>query len=186
MQQERESSANCPECDRYIGPVSRCPYCNATNRQSPAIRLIRIIAIILATAGLFLLYMSAKHRQPPLQAIENITPSMNFAYIRITGIVKRKPYISKDKDYLSFRVYSKSSSDSETHPGTNSNSNATIKPSSIQVVAYREIAKLLIENGNLPSSGDTVSVRGSLSVSAKSNMKLYLKAVKHLSISRAH
>ena len=157
-----DSTGNCPVCERYIGPVSKCPYCNAKNSQSPIMRTIRIIAILLATVGLFLIYVTAKHRQPPLVAIENITPSMNFAHVHIAGVVKRKPYISQDQDYISFRIY-----------GNNS---------SLKVVAYRKVAENLINKNLLPSAGDRVDVRGNLNVSAQSKIKLYLKIPDHLTI----
>ena len=180
---QSDSTANCPVCERYIGPVSTCPYCNAKNRQSPVIRSIRIVAILLATVGLFMLYMTARHRQPTLISIEDITPAMNFAHVRIVGSIKRKPYISKDKDYISFRVYgetAKSGSDLETR--SKLNSRTYNKPRSLQVVAHREVAQALIANKLLPSAGDSVGVRGNLSVSAKSKNKLYLKTPNHLTI----
>lgn len=157
-----DSYANCPECDRYIGPVSTCPYCDSKNRQSPILRTIRFTAIFLATAGLFMLYMTAKHREPPLVAIENITPAMNFAHVHIVGTLKKKPYISEDENYISFRIYSKTDN--------------------IQVVAYRKVAQALIKNNLLPTTGDSVDVRGNLSVSAQSKSKLYLKATNHLTV----
>ncbi len=159
---QENSTANCPVCERYIGPVSVCPYCNAKNRQSPIIQTIRIVAVLLATVGLFMLYMTARHREPPLIAIENITPAMNFAHVHIVGAVKRKPYISKDQDYISFRIYSDTGN--------------------IQVVAYRKVAQALIQNNQLPSAGDSVDVRGNLSVSAQSKIKLYIKTPNHLTI----
>jgi len=159
---QSDSTGNCPVCERYIGPVSTCPYCSAKNRQSPIIRTIRIVAIFLATVGLFLIYMTARHRQPLLVAIENITPAMNFAHVHIAGVVKRKPYISQDQDYVSFRIYG--------------------KKSNLQVVAYRKVAETLINKNLLPTTGESVDVRGSLNVSAQSKIKLYLKTPDHLTI----
>ena len=161
---QTDSSATCPVCERYIGPVQTCPYCSSKNVQSPVIRAIRIVALVLATFGLFLLFMTARHREPPVVIIEKISPAMNFAHVRIAGKLKRKPYISQDRDYISFRIYG----------ATNS----------IQVVAHHKTARELIENSKLPAAGDCVSVRGNLSVSAKSKHKLYLKIPDHLTIDK--
>ncbi len=180
---QTDSTGNCPECERYIGPVSICPYCSAKNRQSPIIQTIRIVAILLATVGLFMIYMTARHRQPPLVKIESITPAMNFAHVHIVGTVKRKPYISKDQEYISFRIYSESNqSGADLETRSNSSSRAYIRLKSLQVVAHREVAQSLIENNLLPAIGDRVDVRGNLSVSAQSKTKLYLKAHNHLTI----
>jgi tRNA(Ile2) C34 agmatinyltransferase TiaS len=151
----------CPVCNRYIGPVSKCPYCSSDAAKSPLILTIRISALLLATAGLFLLYLTAKHHDPPLITAAEITPAMNFAHIRISGNVRKKPYIARDHDYLSFRVYDESGS--------------------IQVVAYRKTAQKLISSNLLPAAGDSVTVRGNLSSSA-SKIKLYLKIPEHLMI----
>jgi tRNA(Ile2) C34 agmatinyltransferase TiaS len=123
-----------------------------------------MVAVVLATAGLFLLYMTAKHREPPLVSISEITPVMNFAHIRIEGEVRKKPYIGRDNEYLSFRVFDDSGS--------------------LQVVAYRETAKKLITENGLPHAGDRVDVRGNLSSSA-AKAKLYLKIPQHLTIKPA-
>ena len=155
------SGALCPVCNRYIGPVSKCPYCSSDASKSPLILTIKISALLLATAGMFLLYLTAKHREPPPVTSAEITPAMNFAHIRISGTVRRKPYIARDNDYLSFRVYDESGS--------------------IQVVAYRKTAQSLISSGQLPAAGDSVNVRGNLSSSA-SKIKLYLKIPEHLTV----
>jgi len=155
------SGALCPVCNRYIGPAAKCPYCSSDAVKSPLMRTIKVIAVFMATAGLFLLYLTAKHREPPLISISAITPVMNFAHIRIAGEVRKKPYIGRDNEYLSFRVFDGSGS--------------------LQVAAYRETAKALIEGDLLPNAGDFVEVRGNLSASA-SKAKLYLEVPRHLII----
>lgn len=152
----------CPSCDRYIGPSGICPYCNASATKSPMLRTIRVTAILLATAGLALLYAAARHSSPPLVRISEITPVMNFAHIRVVGTINRKTYISTDRAYVGFTV-----DDGSGH---------------LRVAAYRDVARALVEEARLPTAGDRVEVRGSLSVTAEDEPKLYLKAADHLMI----
>ena len=150
----------CPSCDRYIGPAASCPYCNTAANTPPLMRAMRGVAILLATVGLVLLYVASKHREPPRITISEITPVMNFAHVRVVGTVPRKAYISRDRTHVSFTI--------------------TDETGSLRVVAYRNVAKALLETRAVPTVGDEVEVRGSLSISAKSNPKMYLKSPQHL------
>jgi hypothetical protein len=156
----------CPSCERFIGPVGKCPYCDADARKMPMMVAVRIVAILLATVGLGLLYAAARHREPPVVQIESITPVMNFAHVRIVGSVSKRAYIGKDGDYISFSVADDSGS--------------------LRVAAYRDVARKLIATRHLPNAGDQVEVRGSLSVAADSAPKLYLKLPGHLTITTAN
>ena len=126
---------------------------------------VRIVAILLATVGLGLLYAAARHREPPVVQIESITPVMNFAHVRIVGSVPRRAYVGKDGDYVSFSVEDDSGS--------------------LRVAAYRDVARKLVATRQLPKAGDQIEVRGSLSVAADSAPKLYLKLPGHLKIATA-
>jgi len=156
------STTLCPSCNRYIGPVGKCPYCNTDAGPPPLMRAMRLVALLLATAGLLLLYLTARHREPPLVRIADITPVMNFAQVRVAGTVSRKAYISRNRDSISFTVADDSGS--------------------IRVAAYRHVASALLESNQTPGAGDHVEVSGSLSVTADAMPKLYLKAPAHLSI----
>jgi len=123
---------------------------------------VRVVAILLATVGLGLLYAAARHREPPVVQVSEITPVMNFAHVRVTGTVPRRAYIGKNGDYVSFSVDDGSGQ--------------------IRVAAYRDVARRLIESKRLPNAGDQVEVRGSLSAAADSVPKLYLKLPGHLNI----
>ncbi len=126
------------------------------------ISAMRIIAILLATAGLALLYAAAIHRETPLISIETITPAMNFAHVRVAGTVPKRAYIGKEGDYVSFAVDDGSGQ--------------------IRGVAYRNVARALIAAGTLPEAGDRVEMRGSLSIAADSAPKLYIKTASHLTL----
>lgn len=155
----------CPSCNRYMGPANRCPYCNANAAPAPIMRTIRVIAIALATAGLFLLYAAARHREPPLINLAEITPAMNFAHVQVQGSVSKAAYISRDRAYVGFTIHDE-------------------EGNHLRIAAYRDVAKSLLKNNTIPTSGDRVEIRGSLSVTAKSDPKLYLKSPKHLTIQK--
>ncbi len=121
---------------------------------------VRLVAILLATVGLGLLYTAARHRDPPIVQIEDITPVMNFAHVRIVGSVPKRAYIGKGRDYVSFSVADGSGE--------------------IRVAAYRDVARRLIADKLYPKAGERVEVRGSLNVAADSVPKLYLKLPGHL------
>ena len=151
----------CPSCERHVGPARRCPYCNATIPVAPLMRIIRVAAILLATAGLLLLYIAAKHHEPPLILIGSITPVMNFAHVRVSGTVSKRPYKSRDGSSISFTIADDSGD--------------------LRVYAYRNVAKALLQdNASLPAAGDRVELKGSLSISAEGTPKLYLKSAEHL------
>ena len=78
---------NCPACGRFVGAVSKCPYCGAKVEKRMSLVAIRWAAVLLATIGLFLLYMMAKHREIPVVMLGNIKPTMNFGQIRVIGQV---------------------------------------------------------------------------------------------------
>jgi DNA/RNA endonuclease YhcR with UshA esterase domain len=52
------------------------------------LRVLRISALVVATFGLFLLHLYATHRELPLVRIGEVTPMMNFAPVRVEGVLK--------------------------------------------------------------------------------------------------
>ena len=155
----------CPSCDRFIGTKDVCPYCDADSAKSPLLKHLRYAALILALLGLGLLYLMSIRREIPLTRIEEITPMMNFAYVRIAGKVPRPPYIAKKKgevDYLSFLV----------DDGTGE----------LRVAVYREAARVLVAEQRVPTRGAMVDVAGSLSVPADGRRKLTLQVPGHLKL----
>ena len=139
-----DTSGVCPACGRYIGPTRCCPYCDADIVAPPLMRLLRWVAILLATVGLLFLYLTVRKREPPKIEIGQIAPSMNFARVCLRGKLHRAPYISKTRDYFSFRLYDKSGN--------------------VQVIAHNPVAGILIEEKRLPTNGCLVEVAGQLDV----------------------
>ena len=156
---ENTQVGNCLVCGRYVGTIKNCPYCDAAIQVSAGIRWLRLAAVLLAVAGLPLLYLTARAREPEVVLAETISPQMNFAHIAMRGSVKSKPYIGRGKDYLSFLL----------DDGTGV----------VKVFASGKTAHILIDNNRLPTAGARMSVRGKLHVSA-SESALEIKLPGHL------
>ncbi len=159
------TSAVCPSCNRYVGTASRCPYCHAGAPKPFMLRVLRIGSVVLAVAGLALLYLAVTHRQMPVQSIGEITPLMNYAYVRLVGEVTRDAYIGDEKgvvDYVSFAV-----------------KDAT---GSLRVKAHGAVALQLSEAGLLPKKGMQVDVSGGLNVGNEKPPEMRLRTARHLRI----
>ena len=159
------SSAFCPSCERFIGAADVCPYCGTDSARNPILRKLRYAAFLLGIVGLFFLYMMATHKGIPVIEINEITPMMNFAHVRVIGIVERSAYIAKKAgrvNYLSFSV--------------NDGSGA------LRIAAYRNVSQKLVEKNLVPPKGVKVDVSGSLSVSAEGKIKLILQTTNQLHV----
>ena len=85
----QSSEMNCPACGRFVGAVTKCPYCKAKVTKRMSLTVTRWAAVFLATVGLFLLYLMAKYRDIPVVLLRDVGPTMNFAQIRVEGTVTR-------------------------------------------------------------------------------------------------
>jgi hypothetical protein len=159
------SEGDCKACGRYIGPIRVCPYCDADQPAKPALQLLKTITLVLAVFGLAALYLAATHRQPPVVAIDTITPSMNFAFVRIEGEVVGRPFIRVDTDS------SKVSFVLQGPAGT-----------LIRAVAYDETARAIKARGISLRRGQHVTVSGSLNIAAGRTPKLYIRDVASMTI----
>jgi hypothetical protein len=159
------SSAVCPSCNRYIGPASKCSYCHADAPKPFMLRVLRIGSVILAVGGLALLYLAVTHRELPVQPIGEISPLMNYAYVRLVGEVPRNCYVGDEEgvvDYVSFSV-----------------KDAT---GALRVKAYGDVARALSEAGKLPQRGMKVDVTGGLNVSSQKPPEMRLQTARQLTI----
>ncbi len=52
------------------------------------LKVLRIAALVVALGGLFLLHLYATHRELPLVRIGEMTPMMNFATVRVEGVLE--------------------------------------------------------------------------------------------------
>lgn len=102
---QKTPESDCSSCGRFIGPALRCPYCDADAPTRISKIRLRIVAVILAVGGVLLLWISARHHAPPTQPIASLSSSMNFAIIRVEGVICSPVEIrhaSGRRDYLSF------------------------------------------------------------------------------------
>jgi len=83
-----KDSVQCPHCGHYVGPANRCANCGMRLGQRMGLKVLRISALAIATIGLFLLHLYATHRELPLVRIGEITPMMNFASVRVEGVLE--------------------------------------------------------------------------------------------------
>ncbi len=155
--------SHCPSCGRYVGPYDACPYCGARIEGRLPIRVVKIVAILLATLGLGLLWFVATRLPIPTVQAGQVGATMNFAYVRIEGQVVRGPFYYPDSGYLSFTVAD----------GTGE----------VRVAAYRTTAEALRAEGRVPAFGDHVSVAGTLRIQGEST-SLTINAPEHVEVFR--
>lgn len=127
------------------------------------IRVLQYASLILAVAGLVLLYLFSVNRDVPSVRIGSITPAMNFACVRLTGEITRDAYVFKSGGI----VFDVSDGSGE-----------------IAVMGGRAQAEALEAAGKLPRRGDYVEIYGNLSVSADQNPKLRLQSSERLILRR--
>jgi DNA/RNA endonuclease YhcR with UshA esterase domain len=127
------------------------------------VRVLQYASLVLAIAGLVLLYLFSVNRDIPLVKVGEITPTMNFAYVRIVGEVTRDAYVFKSGGV----VFNMNDGSGE-----------------IAVMGGRAQADALEAAGRLPRRGDLVDVAGSLSVSADQDVKLRMQSAEQLKLTR--
>ena len=127
------------------------------------IRVLRYASLVLAVAGLFFLYQYSVNRDIPLVRIADITPTMNFAYVRMAGEVTRDAYVFESGGI----VFDMKDGSGE-----------------ITVMGGRAQAQALESAGKLPQRGDRIEVAGSLSVSADQEPRLRLQSTGQLILNR--
>ena len=153
---------NCPNCKRFVGAVSKCPYCGTKVEKRMSLVAIRWAAVLLATVGLFLLYLMAKHRDIPVVMLGNIKPTMNFGQIRVVGQVE----------------------DARTFKSGGMGFNVSDGTGTIMVFVSQKQAKDLADLNLVPRAGDAVNFAGGLNISdEESSMRLL--SVKDFALTRA-
>lgn len=139
-----QTGATCPSCGRFVGPIEKCPYCGAAIKKRIPIGYLRIACLILAGLGVAILLYIARGTATPRARIGDIGATMNFAYVRLTGIVTRGPLYDPDAQSLRFYVADDTGE--------------------IQAGAFRQAVQELIAVGKIPAVGDTITMEGSLRV----------------------
>lgn len=167
-QQDQPDDITCPSCGRFVGALTRCPHCGTRIEKRISVRTTRIAAVLLATIGLVLLYLMSINQEIPVVQIGDIEPTMNFAYVKITGtVIEDARIFEKSGRIQSLRFF--------IDDGTGE----------IPVSAYRAQAQALVQENRIPRIGDYVEVAGSLSVSADDRTLLRLQSPEQLSLTQA-
>jgi DNA/RNA endonuclease YhcR with UshA esterase domain len=136
--------SNCPSCGRYVGPHEACPYCGARLAGRIPIRTVKVVALLLVTVGLAVLWFAATRAEVDRIQIGQVGATMNFAYVRIQGHCTRAPSYDPESGYLSFWI---ADDTGEMH-----------------VSAYRAETRQIVAEGRVPALGDLVDVAGTLRV----------------------
>ncbi|MCU0858112.1 MAG: OB-fold nucleic acid binding domain-containing protein, partial [Pontiellaceae bacterium] len=119
------------------------------------IRVLQVASLVLAVAGLILLYLFSVSRDIPRIRIGEITPTMNFAMVRVSGEVVRDTFIFQSGGMV-FNLRDGSGE--------------------IAVMGGKAQTDALEAAGQLPRRGDRVDVVGSLSVGADQEPKLRIQS----------
>lgn len=106
-------------------------------------RSLKLLTVALAIAGTLAFVIASRATPRPLTAIAAVQPSMNYAYVRIEGVVPAFPSLQDDA-YLSFRVLDAGGE--------------------MRVSAYRNVVAQLIAQDRVPKPGDRVTVEGTLRI----------------------
>lgn len=89
---EQDPEVTCPSCGRFAGTYERCPYCGTGLQTRVSVRLLRRLSLIVAFVGVFLTWMAARQMEIPLVRIQELTPTHNFAILRVRGEVVSGPF----------------------------------------------------------------------------------------------
>lgn len=154
---------NCPSCGRFVGAKIHCPYCGAKVAKRMSLVAVRYAAVLLATIGLVLLWAMAKFHDTPVVKIGDISPTMNFAQIRVDG--------TADSDVRTFR-------------NGGMGFNISDGTGTLMVFVSQKQGEELRRLGKLPHAGDAVQLNGTVSLSDKSN-SLRLQSASSVSVTPA-
>jgi DNA/RNA endonuclease YhcR with UshA esterase domain len=138
------AASECPSCGRFVGPYATCPYCGADVGQRLSVRAFKYGSLALAIVGLAVLLVVAPRSQVSTVKIGDLVGTMNWAYVRVEGVVTRQPIYDPGARSLQLWLWD----------GTGE----------MMVMAYRSEAETLLAKGLVPTMGDTVAVEGTLRI----------------------
>jgi len=156
MQPSREEEIHCPSCRRYVSTLERCPYCGARVPKRTVFRLLKWGGLALAVCGVLAIYADATMfkaviKDPPPITLAEIKPTMNFAVVKVEGLVTGVFYSDPTRTLIITLSQGEQS---------------------ISVLAFRGEAERLIETRNIPAVGDNYSAIGQLRVRPDSRMMI--------------
>ena len=139
---DSENSASCPSCGQPIAPQQRCPRCGAETGRRFSLKVVRYASLLIALVGTVLVWMVARSTKVPTIRVADIRSDMDWAYVRVLGVVTRHASHEPSSGQLAFWL----------DDGTGE----------IRVTAYRPVSDRLVEAPQLPAMGDLVRVEGTL------------------------
>lgn len=142
MEMERKEEVICSNCGRFVGAHMACPYCGTKVPKRMSVMLFKYGALAVAFLGLILLYLAVRVVKIPVVKVEDITETMNFAYVRVVGTVDRVNIYEGGGLYLT------------VDDGTGS----------ISVKAYGKVTEEIMRTDNPPEVGDRIDVGGTLNI----------------------
>lgn len=155
----------CSSCGRFVGALTRCPYCGAKVAKRLSIRVFRYAALLVGIVGLGLLYLMVRNKDVPVIRIGDIEPTMNFAYVRVVGSVSGDARIFREGNRVRSLRFMVDDGSGE-----------------ISVTAFRSQAEELVEANRVPRRGDRVEVTGSLNMTADGEVVMRLQVPDQLKI----
>lgn len=161
------SSPRCPVCGEYVGAAERCARCGAAPEVRLSLRVFRWAAVGLATAGLGLLFLAARYREIPKLRVGDIERTMNFAYVRMSGVAADDARVFRRGERVESLRFTLRDDTGE-----------------IVVRAHGERAREVAERGLAPRAGDRVELAGTLQVSDE-GVALRLQSADQLRVERA-
>lgn len=164
----KDQGTNCPACGHFAGVYENCPRCGTHLPKRTSLKFFKYFSLVLGIGGLFFLYLWVLHRDLPKIQVKNITETMNFAYVEMSGTVTKEPRVYTDENK---KVESLSFSFND---GTGE----------IRAMAYRHNAQKLIDQKKLPRKGDYIQMKGQLKVKADQNVNIMLQAAEQFIIKK--
>jgi hypothetical protein len=162
----QSAEMNCPACGRFVGAVTKCPYCGAKVTKRISLVATRWAAVLLATVGLVLLYFMARSREPATIQIGDIEPTMNFGSVRIVGAVKNDAKPNRSGNGMNFYV--------------------TDGSGSLIVFVDETQRQEMLANGLVPKKGDEINFVAQLQASNDSvTARIRSLSEKHFRLSHA-
>ncbi len=129
------------------------------------LRVLRRLALVVAVGGLALLHRAARLRDLPWVTADDLTPSMQFAPVRAAGVLAEPA-----------RVHRRDGTITVVALALDTNGQR------LNVVAFGDVARTLVDDDRLPTPGDHVELTGVVQFSPRYGPQIHLRQVDHLSV----
>lgn len=135
----------CPNCGRYVGSLERCPYCGTKIPKHTSYYYAKYGSLTFAVFGVIFLLIIAQNIPVQYIHIGDITPTYNYAYVKIRGVVTSPPsYVVKSDGSTTLYI--------NVDDGTGE----------ISIHIYNPIIEKIAKAGKIPGYGDFVEIMGEI------------------------